>query len=42
MKDKIKEADSANLLDLLTELKELQELKIILAKNLGERIVLRF
>ncbi len=42
VKDKIKEADSANLLDLLTELKELQELKIILAKNLGERIVLRF
>ena len=42
VKERIKKADESNLIELMTELKELQDLKMILAKSLGERIVLRF
>ena len=42
VKDKIKVASADTILELMAELKELQNLKMILAKSLGERIVLRY
>ncbi len=42
VKEKIKLADSDTLIDLIKELRELQELQVFLAKNLGERIVLNY
>ena len=42
LKKEMKESDTDRQLELIEELKKLQELKIILAKNLGDRVVLRF
>lgn len=42
VKDKIKVASADTILEMMAELKELQNLKMILAKSLGERIVLRY
>lgn len=42
IKDEIKQADAEKALDLMQQLMQLQEIKKILAKELGERIVLKF
>ncbi len=42
VKDNIKKANESNIMALMTELKDLQDLKMILAKRLGERIVLKY
>lgn len=42
VKSKIKTAAPDKIMELMSELKDLQSLKIILAKSLGERIVLRY
>lgn len=42
VKSKLKTASHDNVMTLMSELKDLHNLKTILAKNLGERIVLRY
>lgn len=42
LKDRLKSASPDKIMDLIAELKDLQNLKVILAKNLGERIVLKY
>lgn len=42
VKREMKSADHDSMMTLMEELKRLQEFKILLAKNLGERIVLKF
>ena len=42
VREEMKSSDAERQMELIEELQKLQELKIILAKNLGDRVVLRF